>query len=249
MATGRLQGRVAIVTGASRGIGRAVAERLAAEGVDLVLGYARDDAAMDAAEAACVAAGARVRRHRADLADPATAAALVDLAVKDLGRLDILCNNAAVVVDDLLAMLDDADLERMVQVNVVGLVRLTRACLRPMLRRRAGAIVNLSSVTATRPGRGNSVYAGTKGFVDSFTRALAVEVGRKGVRVNAVAPGIVDTAMSAGVRAVAGDALLARIPLGRLATPADVAAAVVFLASDEAAYVNGAVLGCDGGFT
>jgi 3-oxoacyl-[acyl-carrier protein] reductase len=154
-----------------------------------------------------------------------------------------------VVADDLLAVLSDEELEAMIATNITGLVRLTRAALKPMLRQRWGCIVNLSSVLASRPGRGNAVYAGTKGFVESFTRALAVEVGRKGVRVNAVAPGVIETEMSRGPRALAGETIRERIALRRFGEPEEVAGLVAFLASDEGAYISGAVLPVDGAFS
>ncbi|HEY3354232.1 MAG TPA: SDR family oxidoreductase [Polyangia bacterium] len=240
--------RVAIVTGASRGIGRAVAVRLAQEGTELVLGHARDAAAMDETVAACRAAGADPAVVRIDVTAADAPAALVGAALAR-GRLDVLVNNAGAVADDLLAVATDADLDRMLAVNIAALTRLTRAALRPMLRQRGGAIVNLSSVLATRPGRGNAIYAGTKGFVEAFTRALAVEVGGKGIRVNAVAPGIIATGMTRAVQALAGAALRERVALRRLGTAAEVAAAVAFLCSADAAYVSGAILAVDGGFT
>jgi 3-oxoacyl-[acyl-carrier protein] reductase len=148
----------------------------------------------------------------------------------------------------LLAELEDAELAGMLATNVEGLVRMTRAVLRPMLRQRAGCIVNISSVVAARPGRGNAVYAGTKGFVEAFTRALAAEVGRKQIRVNAVAPGVTETSMSQAVRALAGDALRERVSLGRWGQPEEIASVVAFLASDAASYISGAVLAVDGAY-
>jgi 3-oxoacyl-[acyl-carrier protein] reductase len=241
-------GQVAIVTGASRGIGRAVAERLAAAGARLVLVGRRDRAALSAVEASCRATGADAVTHLGDVGAPGVAEAVRDVALQRHGRIDLLVNNAGVAVEGLLAELDDAELAAMLATNVEGVVRMARAVLRSMLRQRSGCIINVSSVVAARPGRGNAVYAGTKGFVESFTRALAVEVGRKQIRVNAVAPGVTETGMSQAVRGLAGDALRERVGLGRWGQPDDVASAVAFLASDAASYISGAVLAVDGAY-
>jgi 3-oxoacyl-[acyl-carrier protein] reductase len=247
--TPRLEGQVALISGASRGIGRAIAERFAAEGARLVL-CARDGEALAETARACVAArpGVELLVEPCDLAMAAAPEALRDAALRRFGRIDVLVNNAAVAVEGLLAECGDDELATMLATNVSGVVRLTRAALRPMIRQRAGAIVNISSVAAARPGRGNAVYAGTKGFIESFTRALAVEVGRKQIRVNAVAPGVIETDMSQALRALAGEELLRRVGLCRFGRPDEIAAVVAFLASADAAYINGAVIAADGGY-
>jgi len=243
-----LRDKVALVTGASRGIGRAVALRLAQEGARLVLGFRENEVAAKEAEAACAAAGAPVALLAGDVADPRTAQALVDLALARHGRVDVLVNNAGVSRDELLAAAKDDDVTAMVSTNVLGAVWASRAVMAPMLRQRSGVILNVSSVVAQHPGRGNAVYAGTKGFLESFTRALAVEVGRKGIRVAAVAPGIIATDMTAPLRQQAGEELRARVGLRRLGEPDEVAALIAFLASDESRYLSGAVFAVDGAF-
>jgi 3-oxoacyl-[acyl-carrier protein] reductase len=168
--------------------------------------------------------------------------------MEKFGRIDVLVNNAGSVVENLLATTSDDEVERMVSTNVLGLVWMARAVLRPMLKQRSGCIVNVSSVLASRPGRGNAVYSGTKGFTESFTRALAAEIGRKNIRVNAVAPGVIETHMTVAVRSLAADAIKERIGLQRFGRPEEVADVVAFLASDQASYLNGTIVPVDGAF-
>jgi 3-oxoacyl-[acyl-carrier protein] reductase len=247
MALAGLPGQVAIVTGASRGIGRAIAERLAREGARLVLTSRRGGDPLHAAAAACAQAGAEVETLEGDVGDPEVAAALAARASGRFGRIDLLVNCAGVALEELLVTTSDAAAREVVATNVLGVVWASRAVVPAMLRQRRGSIVSLSSSLAHRPVRGAAVYAGTKGFVEAFTVALAAEVGRKGVRVNAVAPGLVETDMTAAVRRDAPEEALRRIAAGRTAKPEEIAATVAFLASDDASYVNGAVLSVDGG--
>ena len=240
--------RVALVTGAAGGIGRAVAERLARAGWRLVLHARTSDERAEAVAAACRSHGAEVLVAPGELRDPVVPDALCDRALEAFGRLDLLVNNAGVSRPALLLTLDDPALAELVETNVLAVVRMTRAALKPMLRQRRGVVVNVSSVLTRHPSRGSAVYAGTKGFVEAFTRSVAVEVGRKNVRVNAVAPGIIETDMTRGVRAHAGDQLPRRSAMRRLGQPAEVADVIAFLASDAAAYVNGAVLPVDGAY-
>jgi 3-oxoacyl-[acyl-carrier protein] reductase len=244
-----LADKVVLITGASRGIGRASALAFAAQGARLVLNHLQDAAAMESVVQACRDLGVQVECLQADVSQPDTPARLVGLALERYGRIDVLINNAARVVENLLATVEEDELQVQVQTNVLGLVRMSRAVLRPMLLQRSGCILNLSSALATRPARGNSVYAGTKGFVEAFTRALAVEVGRRGIRVNAVAPGVIATDMTAGVRALAAETIPDRIALKRVGTPEEVASVLVFLASPAASYLHAAIVPIDGGFT
>jgi 3-oxoacyl-[acyl-carrier protein] reductase len=243
-----LKDKVTIITGASRGIGRAVAERFAREGAKLVLNYRADQTAMNETEAVCKEAGAEVVVHAGDIGNYDTAKALCDLALKRFGRIDVLVNNAGVVVENLLGALSAKSVQSMISTNVLGMIWTAKAVMLPMLKQRSGCIINLSSTLAKRPGAGSAVYAGTKGFIESFTQALAAEVGKRNIRVNAVAPGVIETDMSASVRKTAADIALSRIGLGRFGKPGEVAEAVAFLASDHASYINGAVLATDGAF-
>lgn len=243
-----LSNKTVLLTGATGGLGQAMALQLAQQGARLVLGYCSQHEQARQLLTRCTEAGTEAALAPVDLLDPGAGDALCQAALDRFGQLDVLVNNAAAMADNLLAMLPDQDLDAMVATNITGLVRLTRAALRPMLRQRGGCIINLSSVLASRPARGNAVYAGTKGFVESFTRAMAVELGPKGVRVNAVAPGVVQAGMARGVLALAGDEVRQRVGLRRCGTPEEVAALVCFLASDQASYISGAVLPVDGAY-
>jgi 3-oxoacyl-[acyl-carrier protein] reductase len=244
----RLGGAVALVTGGSRGIGRAVVEQLAAEGADVTFFYrARHDAAAEVV-AAAQARHQRVRAEQVDVRDAAACdAAVAQLAARG-GRIDVLVNNSGIVRDGLLGMLSDAEVADVLATNVGGVFNVTRAVVPHLIARRAGKIITVSSVAAEKGGRGQVNYAASKGALNAFTRALAVELAPRGITVNAVAPGVIDTELSQGVRARAGAALTERILLRRVGTAAEVAQAVVFLASRHADYLTGQILAVDGGF-
>ena len=243
-----LAGKVALVTGGSRGIGRAVVERLAGDGMDVVFFYRGNAEAAQEAVAAVAAAGGRAEALQADVTDAAAVAQAVERVVESRGRIDLLVNNAGIVRDNLLAMLDDADIRAVLDTNVLGVFHVTRAVVPHMISKRAGKIVNLGSVAGDKGGRGQSNYAASKGAIQAFTRAMAVELASRKITVNCVAPGVIDTEMSQAVRDLAGEQVTQRILLKRVGSADDVAHAVWFLASRFADYITGEVLHVDGGF-
>jgi 3-oxoacyl-[acyl-carrier protein] reductase len=243
-----LSGKVALVSGGSRGIGRAIVELFAADGMDVVF-FFRDNAAAAREVAAAVQAnGGKAEAVQADVTSAGAVNATVEKIVDARGRIDVLVNNAGIVRDNLLGMLEDDDIRAVLDTNVLGAFNLTRAVSRHMISRRSGRIVNLSSVAATKGGRGQSNYAASKGAIEAFTRAMAVELASRKITVNCVAPGVIETEMSQQVRDLADDQIKARILLRRYGQAQDVAHAVWFLASRFADYVTGQVLQVDGGF-
>jgi 3-oxoacyl-[acyl-carrier protein] reductase len=233
-----LEGRLALVTGGSRGIGRAIAVELARAGAQVVVGYRSG-----AEEAAAVAKEIGGRAIQADVSQPEEAARLVEEA----GDLEILVNNAGLTRDGLIARMSDDDWRTVIDTNLGGVFATCRAAARGMMRRRSGAIVNLSSVVGVHGNPGQTNYAASKAGIIGFSKALARELATRNVRVNAIAPGYIETALTDVLPETVRDALLANTPLGRLGAPEDVAGAVRFLCSDEASFITGEVLLVDGG--
>ena len=237
-AFGSLDRKNALVTGASRGIGRAIATDLAAAGASVVLSYRTG---VDEAEALAAEIGARA--VHADVSDPESARALVEEA----GDLDILVNNAGVTRDGLLVRMSDEDWNTVIDTNLASCFYTCRAAARAMMKRRAGAVVNISSIVGIHGNWGQTNYAASKAGIIGFTKALARELGSRNVRANVVVPGYVTTQLTDVLPAEATEAMLQNTPLGRLGDPEDVAGAVRFLCSDDASFITGAVLLVDGG--
>ena len=240
-------GKPAVVTGGSRGIGRAVCLELAKGGANVVLCYAGNEAAAAETVSACEALGAKALAVKCDVADGEQVKALMDEAVKAFGRIDILVNNAGITRDGLLMMMKEADFDAVISANLRGTFLCMKAVARTMMKQRYGRIVNLSSVVGLRGNAGQVNYAASKAGVIGMTKSLAKELASRGVTVNAVAPGFIDTDMTAAMPEAAKTATLASIPMQRLGAPEDIAKAVAFLASDGAAYITGQVIAVDGG--
>ena len=242
---GQFDGKVAIVTGASRGIGRAIAERLAAGGAAVIC-VARGNNA-DATAHAIVAGGGKATAFSGDVTDGAAVETLVKSTVEQHGRLDILVSNAGITRDQLMLRMKRSDWDEVLATNLTAAFTLCQAALKPMIRQRAGRIVAISSVVGQMGNAGQANYAASKAGLIGFCKSLAREVASRQVTINVVAPGLIDTDMTRAVTESAKTDWAGQIPLGRLGSPADVAAAVGFLASDEASYITGQVLAVNGG--
>ncbi len=242
-----LSGRTALVTGGSRGIGRAIAVRLAEQGADVCISYKGNVSAAEQTVAAIEALGRKALAVQADARDQEAAIALVRTALEELGKIDILVNNAGLNRDDLIMRMKPEDWSIVLETNLFGAFYTIKAVTRPMLKARSGRIINITSVSGQAGQEGQANYSSSKAGLIGLTKATARELGSRGITANAVAPGFVPTDLTADLPQELLEEAKRRTPLGRFATPEDVAAAVVFLASDEAACITGQVLAVDGG--
>jgi 3-oxoacyl-[acyl-carrier protein] reductase len=239
--------KVVLVTGGSRGIGRSIAVAFAKQGATVVFSYAGNEAAAQETLGLLQAAGARAEAVRFDVADTAACASAVETLVKTHGRLDVLVNNAGVAVDGLVMRVKDEDWDKQLDTNLKGAFALIRAASRPMMKQKGGAIINLTSVVGEMGNGGQAAYSASKAGLIGLTKSVARELASRNIRVNAVSPGFIGTDMTSHLEGDTREKMLASIPLGRLGSPEDVAQAVLFLASEAAAYITGEVLKVNGG--
>ncbi|MDX8409309.1 MAG: 3-oxoacyl-ACP reductase FabG [Mariprofundales bacterium] len=239
--------KVAIVTGASRGIGRAIAERLAADGMDLAICGTREETIAAVGAEIAAAHGVEVHAQVVDVSDGGLIQGLIKDVAKRFGRLDVLVNNAGITRDGLALRMKPADWRQVLDTNLDSVFYASQAALRPMMKARFGRIISLSSVVASMGNAGQANYCASKGGIDALTRSLAREVASRGITINAVAPGFISTDMTAQLDDNARAAIDSQIPAGRMGRPEEIASVVSFLASEDAAYVNGQILQVNGG--
>ena len=244
----KLKDKVALVTGASRGLGKAIALELAAQGARVTVNYLKSAAPAEEVVQQIISRGGTAAAVQADITSLPEVEKMVDGLYEQCGRIDILVNNAGVTRDELLLSMTPEDWEMVIKTNLGGLFNCTKAVAKYMMVQKSGRIINISSVAGERGGRGQSNYAASKGGINAFTRSVAMELAPKKVTVNAVAPGVVETEMSSTVIRRAKDIILDSVALKRLGQPEEIAKIVAFLASDDSSYITGEVIRVDGGF-
>ena len=242
-----LSGKVAFVTGASRGIGRAIALRLASDGAKVALNFSSNFAKAEEVKAAIESSGGAAMLVQGDVSNFAVVTELIKKVVDEWGRLDILINNAGITRDNLLLKMSEDDFDKVIATNLKGVFNCTKGVTKLMMKQRGGRIVNMSSVVGLKGNISQANYAAAKAGIIGFTKTAARELAARGVTVNAVAPGFINTDMTAALSEKVKEVMMQEIPAGRMGTPEDVANAVAFLVSDEAAYITGQVLSVDGG--
>ena len=243
----RSDGKIAVVTGASRGIGRGIALALADAGATVICA-ARDLSKLETVVAEIVAAGGKAHAHHVDVASRESIEALISSVVTAHGRIDVLVNNAGITRDNLLLRMKPAEWDDVIATNLTSVFISTQAVMKPMLKQRGGSIINIGSVVGLSGNAGQANYAAAKAGLIGFSKSVAREVASRGIRVNVVTPGFIDTDMTKAMPDAARQAVLASVPLGRTGTPLDIAGLVVYLASDASAYVTGQTISVDGGF-
>ncbi|GEN34142.1 3-oxoacyl-ACP reductase FabG [Aneurinibacillus danicus] len=242
-----LEGKVALVTGASRGIGRAIALELARQGADVAVNYAGNEAAAREVADEIAKLGRRAIVVKANVADAGEAEAMVKQTIDELGKLDILVNNAGITRDNLLMRMKEEEFDEVIATNLKGVFNCTKAVTRPMMKTRSGRIINISSVVGVMGNPGQTNYVAAKAGVIGMTKSVARELASRGITVNAVAPGFIETDMTSVLGDDTRESLLTQIPLGRLGKPEDIADTVAFIASEKASYITGQVFHVDGG--
>ncbi len=243
----QLEGKIALVTGASRGIGRAIAKRFAEEGAHVAFTYLSSEEKAKQLEAELTALGGSAKAYRSDAGSFEQAVALAEAVFKDYGQIDILVNNAGITRDNLLLRMSEEQWDQVIGTNLKSVFNLTKSVLRPMLKKRAGSIINITSIVGITGNAGQSNYAASKSGVIGFTKSIAQEIGSRNIRCNAIAPGFIETEMTQGLGDDLKKAFTDNIPLKRAGQVNDVADAVVFLASDKSTYITGQTLSVCGG--
>ncbi len=242
------QNKVVLITGGSRGIGEATAAFFAQAGAQVIFCYRSQKAAAEAVESRLREQGLKAQAYELDVTQADRCAEVVQTIVDQYGQIDVLVNNAGIVLDNLLVGLSEEDIQKVLETNVSGTLNVTRSVVPYMMAQKSGKIINLSSVSATKGGRGQVNYAASKGAIEALTKSLAVELAPRRIQVNAVAPGVIETDMSQAVRERGEAEVLSKILMKRYGRPEEVAAAIAFLASDYASYMTGVILPVDGGF-